>query len=740
MLDVLMSGRTAVRSGIAIALGVAALLIAAASAAAAPVSSGHSGWFWGSPQPQGNTLSGLDFAGSRGYAAGAFGTLLRTDDAGATWTGFNTGLTDPLVRVQVINPDTVVVGGLCALRRSNDGGGSFTRLPWTASDDDCPSPIASFNFTSGSVGYLLTTDGSVFRTADGGQTFSRQTSVPGTQSAGGSREPTDIVFTSDNTGVAITRGGGNGKIFRTTDSGNSWTDVASPASGLNGATFVTPNDGFAVGAGKTMLSSVDGGVTWNPQTLTGAPFQDLSSIDCTSATTCLITEGNGHVIRTSDGGVTGADIAPSTGGINAAAFSSATRVVGVGDRGATVVSDDGGVTYAPVGGSIAANDLRLLRATSADVANVGGANGTLVRTIDGGQNWSTVGVPTTATVVDASFPSVPVGYAIDTLGGAFKTINGGGSWQILNTGSSQAPFAVLATGPSDVLLAGPIGIRRSTDGGASFAAVGDKDLKNTRLTNIAPAGTGAILAYGRNDVLISVDGGAAWKAIELPKKTSVLDASFITAKLGFILTNDQLLLTKNSGKTWKDRPAIATGGGYGISFSSANEGYLTTRDFGTNDFGAGGVVLHTTDGGASFQPQLISAEAPSDLWDAGSTAFALTTSGSFFATDSGGSAGTRTTLTLKQVGGPKGNRVAKAGKVKVSGTLSGAEGGEKIAVMYRDSGNWRSRVEVAATNGEFTSAFKVKRETVAVAQWLGDDTRAGAGTVAIKVKPAKKKG
>ncbi|MDX6583151.1 MAG: hypothetical protein QOI10_2335 [Solirubrobacterales bacterium] len=736
MLGALVSGRALRRGGIAIVLGAGALAVGAAGATAAPVSSGHSGWFWSNPQPQGNTLSGLDFAGTRGYAAGTFGTLLRTDDAGATWSGVNTGLTDPLVRVQVIDPNTVVVGGACALRRSNDGGASFSRLPWTASDEDCPSAIASFNFASGSVGYLLTRDGSVFRTADGGQTFSRQTSVPGTSSAGGSREPTDIYFTSDTTGVAVTRNGGSGKIFRTTDSGNSWVDVASPATGLNGVTFATANDGFAVGIGKTLLTTGDGGATWNPKPLTGAPFQDYSAVDCASATTCLITVGNGHLVRTTDAGATGAEITPATGKINAAAFSSASRVVAVGDRGTTVVSDDGGVTYSPVGSAVAVADLRLLRATSTQIANVGGANGTLVRTTDAGLSWFTVGVPTTSTVVDASFPNAGVGYAIDNLGGAFKTVNGGNSWQILNTGGSGTPFALLATGPNDVLLAGPTGIRRSTDGGTSFAVVGDPDLQHARLTNIAPAGAGSILAWSRSVLRVSTDGGASWKPIALPKHTGVLDASFVSDRIGFILTKSQLLRTKNGGRTWKDLPAIANGGGYGISFASATEGYLTSRDFGSGNFGAQGVVLHTTDGGASWQPQLLTADAPSDLWDAGSTAFSITATGSFLATTSGGQAGTPSALTLKQVGGPKG-RVAKAGKVKLTGTLSPAEGGEKIAVMYRDLGHWRARIETAATNGQFTSSFKVRRNTVAVAQWLGDDTRAGAGTAAVFVQPAK---
>ena len=59
----------------------------AGGAGAADVTVGHSGWNWGNPQPQGNTLRAVEFAGARGFAAGDFGTLLRTDDRGRNWTG-----------------------------------------------------------------------------------------------------------------------------------------------------------------------------------------------------------------------------------------------------------------------------------------------------------------------------------------------------------------------------------------------------------------------------------------------------------------------------------------------------------------------------------------------------------------------------------------------------------------------------------------------------------------------------
>ncbi|HEY2215919.1 MAG TPA: hypothetical protein VGH21_00385, partial [Solirubrobacteraceae bacterium] len=51
-----------------------AMALAVASPAGAAVSVGQSGWAWGNPSPQGNTLRSIAFAGSLGYAVGDNGT------------------------------------------------------------------------------------------------------------------------------------------------------------------------------------------------------------------------------------------------------------------------------------------------------------------------------------------------------------------------------------------------------------------------------------------------------------------------------------------------------------------------------------------------------------------------------------------------------------------------------------------------------------------------------------------
>ena len=83
--------------------GAAALLAMVPALAPASVQVGSSGWQWGNPLPQGNTLRSISFAGLDGYAAGDFGTLLRTTDGGATWSGLLSGTFTNLTEVQAID-------------------------------------------------------------------------------------------------------------------------------------------------------------------------------------------------------------------------------------------------------------------------------------------------------------------------------------------------------------------------------------------------------------------------------------------------------------------------------------------------------------------------------------------------------------------------------------------------------------------------------------------------------------
>src|SRR4051794_41218071 len=131
-------------------LGAACTAAALAAPAGAAVQVSQSGWFWGNPTPQGNTLRALDFLSGRGYAIGDAGTALRTDDGGATWTGLATGTAKDLGRLQVVSPDVLVVlgGDGCVVRRSDDGGRTFRKL-FVLTETGCPQPVQAVHFVDG---------------------------------------------------------------------------------------------------------------------------------------------------------------------------------------------------------------------------------------------------------------------------------------------------------------------------------------------------------------------------------------------------------------------------------------------------------------------------------------------------------------------------------------------------------------------------------------------------------------
>ena len=116
------------------------------------------------------------------------------------------------------------------------------------------------------------------------------------------------------------------------------------------------------------------GATWTPSRSRAFRPLGLRSIDCADATTCLIAEerrpaGEDHRRRRH-----GHRREPLLAEDHRRGVLVCGRAVAVGADGATVVSGDGGLTWSPVGARIVGTGFGRLRATSAALANSGGAN------------------------------------------------------------------------------------------------------------------------------------------------------------------------------------------------------------------------------------------------------------------------------------------------------------------------------------------------------------------------------
>ena len=285
------------------ALACAAALLAALPALApASVQVGSSGWQWGNPLPQGNTLRSISFAGANGYAAGDFGTLLRTTDGGTTWSGLLSGTFTNLSEVQAIDPDAVFAArrlrraalerrrrhlharGLHAGRVELQGAvrGRLVhqprhRLP-RADRRHHPAhrqqrrhlrpeePAARAPALRAGRRPRSTCASSPTRSASARPRTARSTARP----------------------TARTRGASS----------------ATPPAPCARSSSSTPSNGFAVGDGSLFLVTKDGGATWTPKDI-GIPPTNLRSISCATLTLCVMTTEPGTaLVRTDDGGAT----------------------------------------------------------------------------------------------------------------------------------------------------------------------------------------------------------------------------------------------------------------------------------------------------------------------------------------------------------------------------------------------------------------------------------------------------
>ena len=696
---------------------IAALAVLAT--ASAGVNNPQSGWYSGNPLLGPNALRDLACAGSTCYAAGDFGTLLKSDDGGSTWKGIVTGLTLDLARVGLAGgqPDRVIAGGGCALRRSDDGGDNFVRLPFTARDRGCNSQLVAFSFPTEKNGYLLLASGRILSTADGGRSFSRRTNAP--------VNANDLLCTAPSTCFAA----GPGKIVRTDDGGVSWTDVASPPFIVRRLAAADASTLYAGEQSGYLSKSVDGGQTWTSFRL-GTLTNDITDIACGDALHCLMATRNGTldgpVYRTDDGGATGAAVTPSTDATYAVGFTGTTQAVAVGAAGSAEISNDTGATWTAVGTRVLGAFTSLT--ASGNVAYAGGQQGALARTGNGGQSWSTVSPPTDAGIRSLAAAGPDRLYVLDSEFQLQRSDNGGASYSLLNPGTFR-PYALAAIDHDRLLLLGS-GVSLSRDGGETFTeATGMIAHELLWAADLAP---GAVFAWGNasrhSSLFVSTNRGDHWRAVTRPKGRGILDVDFVGRNIGFVLDGrGNLWKTTNGGHDWGLLAGVGSPG-LAIEFASPLDGYVVVQGyFGSSQYG---VVLRTTDGGRSWHPQLVGFPGVAAIESGGSVDYALVGSNALYATVTGGDVGSPSTLTISA----KPRSLKRSGRVLVSGRLTPADGGEEIVVSKLENGRWTHRLGVAASNGTFVTRWPVRRNAVFVAQVLGDADHRGAGTRPLRVK------
>jgi hypothetical protein len=157
-------------------------------------------------------------------------------------------------------------------------------------------------FSIDSLNIVAVGNGTITRTADGGETWNAQMMGPSSLFA--------VWFTSPSTGVILGTPPDIGlptTILRTTDGGTTWNNVPARAAWgmIRAVAFTDAENGYAVGDAGVMLRTKDGGASWD--TLQSPTAQNLRGITFSGAGLLTAVGSGGAIIHTTAGNVTSAD-------------------------------------------------------------------------------------------------------------------------------------------------------------------------------------------------------------------------------------------------------------------------------------------------------------------------------------------------------------------------------------------------------------------------------------------------
>ena len=405
------------------------------------------------------------------------GLIYKTIDAGQTWFQVYSDPSVYTARFTFFDNQHGIAGCISweyhtKILITNDGGNTWsgfwpTGMPWWATNSLC----TGNENTAFSVGAY----GMIFRTSDGGTVW----------------EPTynrtfkgDIYrtqFLNQNEGFTLSEvwGGGVGfsSLMKTNDGGSSWHQIGGGSFNDGAFYFLSGDTGFIVYTSweQLLLKTLNGGSNWT-QIVTGFDF-DPDVMKFSDYNNGFIS-GEGHVIRTTDAGLTWQEV---NTGINYwditfydIEYRSPDTVFLVGgswSQTKMIKSCDGGITWEvnELGNFGVARDVFFVDGNTAFLA----CYNSILKSTDGGSNWvaATTNNLNPIEFKSIHFPSGATGYA--TGDGPFentmKTNDGGNTWNTINTHVSSGLNGVHFFNDNVGLIFGDGGVMLKTMNGGITA-------------------------------------------------------------------------------------------------------------------------------------------------------------------------------------------------------------------------------------------------------------------------------
>ncbi len=241
-----------------------------------------------------------------------------------------------------------------------------------------------------------------------------------------------------------------------------------------------------------------------------------------------------------------------------------------------------------------------------------GTDGTVERTVDGGEDWEVQDTPDDLdgeVLMGVTFVDEQTGWAVGSFGAIIHTDDGGDEWTTQEAEHTDTLHDVDFVDEQTGWAVGTqTGLLHTSDGGTTWTEQvleqDDSGLSNLQAVVFVDKATGWIAAPGT--ILHTSDGGESWDEQDLPAGAlggEVLDLSFADERHGWVVASDgSVLHTSDGGGTWTTQDLDDEMWLQGVGFADRRTGVAVATASETPS------MVRTADGGATWTEQ----EVPSD--------------------------------------------------------------------------------------------------------------------------------
>ncbi|MBE0572478.1 MAG: T9SS type A sorting domain-containing protein [Ignavibacteriaceae bacterium] len=467
-----------------------------------------------------------------------------------------------------------------------------------------------------------------------------------------------ISFINKNFGWAVSGLDGNtqeGRVFKTSDAGQSWSQIYFFNKILYDVKFISENIGWVVGFG-IISKTTDGGISWNDQMLD--PTAKFYSCFFQNSLRGWATGYSGtEVYHTGDGGLTwvkqNLDSAATYFSISFAdSMNGWIAGNSVSNSASLFKTIDGGSNWFEY--PLVNPGLTSITFISSSSGWISDRAGNILKTTDGGNNWVTAS-GLGSYINNIFFIDTLTGWLIHSSGAIRKTIDGGFTWVAQSSGFRFSASAFFIDSLKGTIIAPGPELWYTQDGGFTWTVswvhgYADYVHKITFIDSLYGWGCG----YRHNPyptqpgplILKTTNGGQTWMSYQPPSlgigehlgllefvnrqigftdcagiwrttdggwnwslvcntNNMIWDIFFLNSTTGWATQHGGIIYkTSDGGNSWEQiLPGITI---RKIFFLNENEGW------GINDNGS--TLMQTTDGGYTWQVQLNEAISITDYW------------------------------------------------------------------------------------------------------------------------------